>query len=400
VMKVYRDWKISGDGQWLRDLWPLVRRSLEFAWSPANEDQWDPQRTGVLWGRQHHTLDMELFGPNAWLTGFYLGALKAGAEMAAFVGEEDQAAEYRALFAKGKVWTDQHLFNGEYYQQQVDLGDRQIAARFGVEGAYWSEEHGELKYQVGQGCGLDQVLAQWHANLYGLGEIFDPKQTRQALRAIFKHNFKQPLRDHYNPCRVYALNDEGGLVICEWPKGRPKPMIPLTYAQETMNGFEYAAAIQMIQSSLVQEGARAVAAIRQRYDGERRNPWNEFECGSNYARSMASYALLNAYSGLRFDLAQGYLGFDPVVPGRFRCFWSLGTGWGMLAAGPGRAGVEVRQGRLTLRTLELPFLRGRPVRRVALGGREVDLVQEGNSLRLKRPARLAPGRSLEVRFKK
>jgi uncharacterized protein (DUF608 family) len=402
VLKVYRDWKLSGDSQWLRELWPLVRRSLEFAWSPANEDQWDPERTGVLWGRQHHTLDMELFGPNAWLTGFYLGALKAGAQMAAFVGEEGKAAEYQALFARGKAWADAHLFNGEYYQQQIDLKDRGAAARFGAEQAYWSEEHGELKYQIGQGCGLDQVLAQWHANLYGLGEVFDPGQARRALRAIFRYNFAQPLRDHYNPCRVYALNDEGGLVICAWPQGRPKPMIPLTYAQETMNGFEYAAAIQMIQSGLVREGMRAVAAVRRRYDGERRNPWNEFECGSNYARSLASYALLNAFSGLRFDLVNGSLGFDPVhlVRGRFNCFWCLGTGWGLVKMGPGRAAVEVRQGKLELRVLELPFLKGRPVRRMALGGQQVDLVQEGNRLRLKRVARLIPGRGLEVRFGK
>ena len=55
---------------------------LEYAWSAEYPDRWDPDCTGVLWGRQHHTLDMELFGPNAWLTGFYLRALKAAAQMA------------------------------------------------------------------------------------------------------------------------------------------------------------------------------------------------------------------------------------------------------------------------------------------------------------------------------
>ena len=68
VLKTYRDWKICGDGAWLRELWPAVKQSLEFAWNGANEDRWDPEMTGVLWGRQHHTLDMELFGPNSWLT--------------------------------------------------------------------------------------------------------------------------------------------------------------------------------------------------------------------------------------------------------------------------------------------------------------------------------------------
>ncbi|GAI40488.1 unnamed protein product, partial [marine sediment metagenome] len=87
----------------------------------------------------------------------------------------------------------------------------------------WDEEHREIKYQIGEGCGVDQVLAQWHANLYGLDEIFDPKQTKKALKAIFRHNFKKPMREHYNPCRIYCLNDEGGLVVASWPKGMAKP---------------------------------------------------------------------------------------------------------------------------------------------------------------------------------
>ena len=61
-MKVYREWKLSGDTEWLRGIWGDVKRSLEFAWSPENADRWDADRDGVLEGRQHHTLDMELFG--------------------------------------------------------------------------------------------------------------------------------------------------------------------------------------------------------------------------------------------------------------------------------------------------------------------------------------------------
>ena len=87
VLKMYRDWKICGDLEWLRSLWPGVKKSIEFAWVESNPDRWDPQKTGVLNGRMHHTLDVELFGPDAWLTGFYLAALKAGAEMAEALGE-------------------------------------------------------------------------------------------------------------------------------------------------------------------------------------------------------------------------------------------------------------------------------------------------------------------------
>ncbi len=161
----------------------------------------------MLWGRQHHTLDMELFGPNSWLTGMYLAALKAGAEIAEHLGETESAAEYRQIFARGKAWADENLFNGEYYYQDIDLGDKSIVDAYAddlvIQGgsaqkAYWTEEHGEIKYQIGAGSSIDQVLGQWHASLYGLGEIFDPEKVKMASAAIFKYNYKPLMRNAYN----------------------------------------------------------------------------------------------------------------------------------------------------------------------------------------------------------
>jgi uncharacterized protein (DUF608 family) len=398
VLKTYRDWKICGDSEWLRSLWPAIRKSIDFAWAESNPDQWDPDRTGVLWGRQHHTLDMELFGPNSWLTGFYLAALKAGAEMADHLGETDVARECRAIFERGRRWADEHLFNGDYYQQMLHLTDRSVVERFGAP-EYWDDEHREIKHQIGEGCLTDQVLAQWHANLYGLGDIFGRKRVRRALRSVFKHNFKRSMRDHPNPCRIYVLDDEAGLVICDWPRGKEKPVVPVPYAQEVFNGVEYAAAAHMIQEGMVRQGMEIVAAVRDRYDGERRNPWDEFECGHNYARSMASYSLLNAFSGFRFDMARGMIGFDPVAMrnGRFRCLWSLDSGWGVFEMRPGSVTARVLYGSLTARVLDLPFLPGRTITRVTVGKRQVGFAIRDGRIELSRPARITPQAPLVVR---
>jgi len=400
ILKTYRDWKICGDTQWLRSLWPAVKQCIAFAWAPTNDDRWDPRKTGVLHGRQHHTLDMELFGPNSWLTGFYLAALKAAAEMADRLGEPDTAREYRTLFQRGKQWADARLFNGEYYHQLINLRHRSIPERFGAADVYWNQEHHEIAYQIGEGCELDQVLAQWHANLYGLGEIFDPRQTKKALRAIFKHNFKDPIGDYYNPCRIYCLNDEAGLVICHWPEGKRKPAVPAPYSQETFHGYEYAAASHMIQAGLVREGVRIVEAVRARYDGERRNPWNEIECGSNYARSMASYALLNAFSGFGFDMVSRRIGFSPVrrAGEDFRCFWSLDSGWGTFAVKGRRVQLSVLYGSLALKTLDLPFLRGAKVISVSLGARRLAVADDRGTLSFLRAVKIKPGVALVVTF--
>lgn len=410
VLKTYRDWKICGDNEWLRRLWPAVKQSIEFAWHPGNEDRWDPEKSGVLWGRQHHTLDMELFEPNSWLTGMYLAALKAGAEMAEHLGDTASADEYRTIFARGKSWADAHLFNGDYYIQRIDLHDRRIVEAFAEDEivlignstmeAYWDEEHQEIKYQIGDGSSIDQLLGQWHASLYGLGEIFDPAQVHSANAAIYRHNFIPVMGEVYNPCRIYCLNDEGGLVICAWPAGSTKPTIPAPYSQETMNGFEYSAAIHMIMDGLVDEGMTCVAALRRRYDGERRNPWNEFECGSNYARSMAAYALLNAFSGFEFDMVRGHMGFQPVrmAGDRFRCFWSLDSGWGEVEITPGGAELRVLYGQLDLRSLALLLDGDRAVSSVRLGGEPVAFAQEGDVIRLNAGVLILAGATLSVRL--
>jgi non-lysosomal glucosylceramidase len=399
VLKVYRDWKISGDTAWLIKIWPSVKKSIEFAWDPTNEDAWDPEKTGVLKGRQHHTLDMELFGPNSWLTGFYLAALKAGAEIAGHLGEGKTATKYMSLFKKGKAWADKHLFNGEYYCQLIDLKDKTIPERFKASAEYWDDEHSEIKYQIGPGCGIDQVLAQWHANIYGLGEIFDPSQTRKALFSLFKYNFKKSMRDFPNPCRVYCLNDEKGLVVCAWPDASSRPSIPLTYSQETQNGYEYAAAGHMIQRGLIKEGMSVVKAVRERYNGEKRNPYNEFECGSNYARSMASYALLNAFSGFEFDMASGLIGFNPVLwktRDKFRCFFSLASGWGEVQIQKTSTELRMLYGKLFLGRINLPFLTKRTVKKVLLGKTEVGFKQINGEILLKRKLTISTNRPLII----
>ncbi|HCE44417.1 MAG TPA: hypothetical protein DET40_12790 [Lentisphaeria bacterium] len=379
VIKVYRDWKISGDTEWLKGIWPRVKKSIEFAWDKGNTDLWDPEKSGVITGRQHHTLDVELFGPNSWLTGFYLAALKAGAEMAEACGEPEAAKEYLAIFRKGREFVDRKLFNGEYYSQTVDLEDRSLLKPFGdAEGYYWNKEHGEIKYQIGDGCGIDQVVAQWHANLCGLGDVFDPDKTKKALRSIYNYNFRKSFREFTNFCRLYVLNDEAGTMMFSWPDGIRKPVVPIPYAEETMHGFEYQAACHMIMEGMIREGAELVKAVRDRYDGEKRNPWNEIECGSNYARSMASYSLLNAFSGFTYDLARREIGFNPPqalkLPLKF--FWSLGTGWGTVEMNKGGMSIHVLHGKLDLEKIRLPdSLTARKNLSVSLDGKKIGNVK-------------------------
>lgn len=362
VLKIYREWKISGDRAWLVNKWDTVTRILEYAWSEKNPYCWDRDKDGVLEGRQHHTLDMELYGPSSWLEGFYLAALKAASEMAEYLGYTDKAAEYTGLFNKGKSWADENLFNGEYFIQKIDLGDKKILDRFNetdsaVLGCYWNAEREEIKYQIGEGCEIDQLCGQWHADILGLGDIFDKKKVTIALKNMYKNNYKPSLRNFCNPWRVFALNDESASIMCDYPSGKYKPYIPLPYCEESMTGFEYQFAGLLIGEGYIREGLDVVKAIRGRYSGDNRNPWNEIECGSNYARSMASFALIPIFSGFLFDMPHRRIGFNPIEKREyFRCIWSLDKAYGRIEIGKQGAKLKIFSGELPLKEFVLPML--------------------------------------------
>ena len=397
VLKTFREWRVSGDTAWLRSVWPSAKKALSYAWSPKNPDRWDPDKSGVLTGRQHHTLDMELFGPTAWLEGLYLAALRAAAAMARAVGDGAFAAECDTIFARGRAWTEAHLFNGEYYAGE-DIEGKQVgkADLLPFEDAtdrYWNAEHREVKYQIGGGLSIDAHLGPLWAALYGVADdILDPRRVGATLRAIRTHNFKPSMREAANTWRVFAADGEAGTVMVSWPEGRRKPVIPIPYHSECMTGFEWAFATHLAWRGSTREAARVAAAIRARYDGAKRNPWNEIECGSNYARAMAAYGLLQAFSGFRYDTVRGEIGFAPRLPGAFSCFWSLGRAWGVYSrTAAGRETVEVLFGSLALRRLAVA---GSAPRR---NGRAVAARREDGMLVFARPLELRAGDTLELR---
>lgn len=372
VIKCYREWKISGDNQWLKANWENIKKVLEYAWSDKNPDRWDLNKDGVLEGRQHHTLDMEIFGPSSWLEGMYLLALKAAAEMGDFLGDTERAEEYRELFNKGYKWTKDNLFNGKYFIQRVDIKDKSIIDSFSASN-YWNEETKEIKYQIADGSSIDQMLAQWHADILGLGDIFDKEQVSSALKEMMKNNYKPCMRDFANPWRVFSLNDEAGTVICDYPEGVNKPKIPIPYCEETMTGFEYSFAGLLCSKNMIEDGVKVAKAVRDRFDGKKRNPFNEFECGSNYARSMASFALIPILSGFVFNMPQNQIGFKPKKDGNY--FWSVDGAWGTVDCCKEKYTLTLLGGEIVLKS----FVTGLDsVSRVVVNGAEVPFSCNGD----------------------
>jgi non-lysosomal glucosylceramidase len=390
IIKAYLDWKLCGDTEWLRGLWPNIQRGMSFAWIPGG---WDPRRNGVLEGVQHNTYDVEFYGPNPLGTVYYLGALRAAEEMALALGDTAAAGNYHALFAKGSAWTDQNLFNGDYYIQKVrGIPKSQIApATVGDMGADNPEQP---EFQLGDGCLADQLIGQYLADVAGLGPLLDAAHIRKTLESIHKYNYRAQLYEHDSVQRVYALNDEAALLVCDYTKGG-RPKIPFPYFQEAWTGIEYLVATQFIHAGMLKEGLESIENVRRRYDGERRNPWDEPECGHHYARAMSAWSSVIAFSGFDYHGAGKSLSILPKTT-EVSSFFSTGLGWGTFSIARERLELTVTEGTLPLKSIRLPQPAARKTS-IALDGQPCAHHRDGDALILEEEIVVVAGGKLLVK---
>jgi hypothetical protein len=302
---------------------------------------------------QSNTYDVEFYGPNPMGQTWYLAALKGSAVMASAAGEADFANKCQQLFERGRAWTDANVFNGRFYVQQVrGCAEGEIGDRLRIGNRHIDTMHPD--YQQGGGCFIDQLLGQYMADLAGLGPLMD--EAHDALGRS-TYNMRRDLR-HPSVERAYAVNDQAMLVVCDYSQGG-RPEMPVPYYSENWPGCEYAVAALMLQHGMAKEGVECIANVRHRYDGERANPYGETEYGRHYARSMASWSAIPAFSGFRYDgVTKTILSRPSVTSAPARYFWSAPGAWGLThhSAPPAapRWELAVAWGSIDVRAVELP----------------------------------------------
>jgi uncharacterized protein (DUF608 family) len=313
IIRLYRDWKLCGDDAFIKEMWPRAKLALEYAFTC-----WDLDKDGLLDGQQHNTYDIEFYGISSMINSIFFAALRAGEEISRYLGDWKSAEKYAGIRERGAKKLDETTFNGEYYEQVL-------------------EKINDYKYQYGKGCLADQLLGQQLAHVCDLGYLLNEKNVKKSVQSIYKYNFMDDFSGFNNLQRTYAINDDGGLLLCSWPKGG-RPDIPFVYCDEVWTGVEYQVASHLIYEGFTAEGLKIVEACRKRHDGCKRSPWNEVECGHHYARSLASYGVLLALTGFHCDAVNKKLYFKPALKDDdFTGFFCCPAGWGLYRRkrGPG-----------------------------------------------------------------
>ncbi len=348
ILKFYREWQLSGNDNFLTTNWPRVKNALAFAWVKGG---WDGDVDGVMEGCQHNTMDVEYYGPNPQMEFWYLGALRAGEEMAIYLKDKAFAQKCRKLFDSGSTWTDANLFNGEYYIQDIRPPKNSSDIYPGLRVGIGSKDLSNPDFQLGKGCLVDQLVGQYMAHICGLGYLGKEANIRTTMRSIMKYNFVSDFSPLFNNMRSYVMGNESGLIMASWPQGRLK--VPFPYFAEAMTGFEYTAAAGMIFEGQLADGLKCIQSIRDRFDGYKRNPYDEPECGRHYARAMASWAAVLAISGFHYSGVDKSMTFTSQ-PGKY--FWSNGFAWGNCLVENNKATITVLSGKLELNSFSLTRL--------------------------------------------
>ncbi|MEZ4596586.1 MAG: GH116 family glycosyl-hydrolase [Chloroflexota bacterium] len=317
VLKTYRDARLGGGRPLLERRMPAMRRLMAHV-----RERWDPGGEGVLRGPQPMTYDIPLTQPNTCIGSLWIAALRALERTADALGFPGEAARYAADAATATDAYDMLLWNGRFYGRAL-AGDAS---------------------ELGAGCLADQLVGEWWAHQLDLGHLLPIDHVRTALRTIVACNLRHGFRDLQHGFRVFADGDDSGLLICTWPDGG-RPAVPVRYADEVWTGTEYAVAGLCLFEGLEDEAGAILRAVRGRYDGTRRNPFNEIECGDHYSRAMAGWSLLQAWTGTSVDSIDGLI----RLGGRLgRAPLLAGTAWGRVEVRARAATVEVIDGTFPL----------------------------------------------------
>ena len=293
VIELLELWRQTGDEALLAEQWPTAAGAL--AWLMNNSSPLGlPEKLystyDILW--------LESYNTTAYNSFLYMAALRAGAVLAARVGDSGTGTAVAAALTRAQAATQSLLWTGSFFRAYSYNGDSALMA--------------------------DALYGQVIAHYQGLGFLVDPSQLAAHLRAELACN--------YDP--------HGFIVITNRTTPPPDGQKPDDHTLWQQAGPDWSSLAIQLGPELGPTGANLTAALDpamrqlENWRSRLRTLWNlaglttptgadENEsaqpyCTSHYGFALVAYWLLPALSGQQTDLASGTLSFAPAFACPFK----------------------------------------------------------------------------------
>uniref|UniRef100_A0A8D3BM73 Non-lysosomal glucosylceramidase n=1 Tax=Scophthalmus maximus TaxID=52904 RepID=A0A8D3BM73_SCOMX len=214
VLQVYRDFHLTQDSQYLRDMWPICQAAME------SEMKFDLDGDGLIEnsGYADQTYDgWPVTGPSAYCGGLWLASLCVMCKMARLVDSEEAYRRYKDIIDRGSAAFDKLLWNGKYYN--YDSSGRELS----------------------NSVMSDQCAGHWFLRASGLGEG-EYQKIQSALKSVFDLNV------------MSFAGGQMGAVNGMRPEGVPDRSS--VQSDEVWIGVVYGLAATMIHEGMRDEGMR------------------------------------------------------------------------------------------------------------------------------------------------
>ncbi len=279
ALMVYRDYLWTKDTGFLKELYPSVKRAMEWEFATDLDGNGLPDNEG-----KDQTYDLwDFYGTSSYTSSIFLASLLACIKMAEEMNDKkfrDKCADY---FNRGQISFEEELWNGSYY----------IAGR--------------SKDKVYDPCIASQLNGQWYAHLLGLGYIVSEDRARQAVSSIIK------LNGSVSPYGVVnSVYSDGQVDKSSY------------HAENIWAGEAYATCALAIYEGFIKEGLELARKTWMNFAENRKNVWYQPDVvfakdgamgdGELYVRNLSLWTLPFAMARYDKNVRKFLFKLEPKLP--------------------------------------------------------------------------------------
>jgi len=313
ILAVYRDWKWTGDEDFLCRHYESIMKAFDFTCKLDIYDLGLPYIEGGITYDHWH-----MKGIITYMAGLFLTACQAVIKLASHKRDDRNKKNAEQILEKGRINFEKLLWNGEnyglyYLRKNKDEQENKIEVQRGqIAGDMGDFDPDKVLQQKGKcsscccakdtievrddGLMTDALNGEAFAIIAGLPRSLDRQRVLATLRKIISKNY---------------INELGFVVNGSYEDESFPDEWCFSQWQNPWTGSEYYFAAQLIAEGMVDEALSIISDVYDRYDREGMR-FNHIECSEHYARPLSIYAAYDAFLGADFDVPLRKLSIKPV----------------------------------------------------------------------------------------